>query len=168
MPRQNVQSRSRWVAGLAGLVLIAITGGCASNEDGTLQFEDQGLIYCGLTELGQFGVGIDLERESGGPITIDEVTSSRQDGLRIIGAVLVDRPGGGVATSKWPLSGKWPGKREAVGAVVPSGKEVGLVVGVRRMRDDGGSLGTIVIRYTEGDREYVTDTYSTIEMSASC
>ncbi|WP_148071062.1 hypothetical protein [Curtobacterium sp. PhB115] len=118
--------------------------------------------------LRQFGVGIDLERASGAPITIDAVEPSKSDGLRIIGAILVDRPGGGVATSEWPLPGKWPGKREAVGATVPSGKAVGLVVGVRRTSERGGSLGTISIRYTEGGREYVTDTYSTITMSTHC
>lgn len=152
------------------VVAVLVLSGCADAPEGPLRFEDHGLSYCSGFDGGRigFGVGIPLDHEADGPITIRRIASTRSEGVRIVGAVVVKVRENRVGTAAWPLPKSYGPAVEAKGAAVPSNMEYDLVVHVVSNDPSGGTAGVVLIDYTEDGRNYTADTYTTVRMQRSC
>lgn len=156
------------VGGCLALTLSA--SGCATATDGPLRFEDHGLDYCANTDdRGEgFGVGIPLDHEAGTPITIGRISSSESDGVRIVGAVVVKVRENRIGTTSWPVPESYGGAVVADGTAIPSDEQYDLVVHAESSGPSGGTAGAVTIEYTQGGRQYIADTYTTVRMKRRC
>lgn len=166
--RRDEVKRAALVSGSLALMLVA--SGCATATDGPLRFEDHGLDYCATTDDGGegFGVGIPLDYEAGTPITIGRISSSESDGVRIVGAVVVKVREDRIGTTSWPLPRSYGRAVVADGATIPSDEQYDLVVHAESSGSSGGTAGVVSIEYTQGGREYIADTHTTVRMKRSC
>lgn len=151
----------RAVAAAAGLGLVVVVGGSTVTVGGPMDVDSGGVVCAPLPAHGHAAHGVILPTGVPDGVTIDAVSLVAPDGITRGAVRLMTVPAGHVRLmlDAYPPTGQfpdlWPNAVEAIGATVPAGAAVDLVVELEATGDEA-SIDGVEIVYTAGGRTYVT------------